>query len=62
MNPKINTPIKSIRNKCLECTQNQYGQIRNCKVFNCPIYPYRMGKRPDNDTLNRLRQYFEKSG
>lgn len=40
------TPIKAIRAKCLECQGNQYSKIRSCGSTNCPLYPYRLGKRP----------------
>ena len=41
------TPMKSIRLKCLDCTCNQPREIRLCPIENCPLYPYRMGKRPE---------------
>lgn len=40
------TPIKAIRAKCKDCTCNQINEIRECIIKTCPIYPYRMGKRP----------------
>lgn len=43
---KLLTPIKAIRAKCLDCSNNQYSEVRNCGVGSCPLYPYRMGKRP----------------
>lgn len=46
---KILTPIKAIRKKCLECSNNQYSEIRYCPIKECALYPYRMGKRPKNE-------------
>lgn len=43
---KLLTPIQSIRKKCLDCSNNQYLEVRECTVKNCALYPYRMGKRP----------------
>lgn len=43
---KTLTPIKAIRKKCLECSGGQYSEIRNCTGTECPLYPYRLGKRP----------------
>ena len=40
------TPIKAIRKKCLDCMGNQYGAVRLCEAEDCPLHPYRMGKRP----------------
>jgi len=51
------TPIKAIRKKCLDCTCNQHQEIRLCTVIDCPIYPYRMGRRPDEKTINTLKEY-----
>ena len=49
------TPMKSIRLKCLDCTCNQPREIRLCPIENCPLYPYRKGKRPkenNNETAH----------
>lgn len=43
------TPIKAIRAKCKDCTNNQYLEIRECKLKNCSLWPYRMGKRPKKE-------------
>ena len=45
MKMKLN-PIKAIRQKCLDCSTYQVKEIRNCVIVDCPLYPYRMGKRP----------------
>lgn len=42
----ILTPIKSIRAKCKDCTNNQFLEIKECALKDCPLWPYRMGKRP----------------
>ncbi len=45
----ILTPIKTIRAKCLDCSCGQPKEIRLCPVIKCPLWPYRMGKRPKQD-------------
>ena len=40
------TPIKAIRAKCLDCCCGQLAEVRLCPCDNCPLWPYRMGKRP----------------
>lgn len=40
------TPIKSIRAKCLDCCCGSPQEVRFCPTQNCPLWPYRMGKRP----------------
>lgn len=40
------TPMRAIRAKCLECSNNQFSEVRECTVKSCPLYDYRMGHRP----------------
>lgn len=40
------TPIKAIREKCLDCTCQQPKEVRLCEVTHCSLWPYRMGRRP----------------
>ena len=42
------TPLKVIRAKCMDCTCEQFVEIRECTVTDCPLYEYRMGHRPKN--------------
>lgn len=49
MADKILTPLKSIRAKCMDCCCGQAKEIKLCNLKNCPLYPYRMGKRPKVD-------------
>ena len=53
------TPIKAIRKKCLDCTCNQPKEIRLCPIVECPLYPYRMGRRPDKVTLDTIKKFNE---
>ena len=45
MEEKVLTPIKSIRAKCLDCSCGSAKEVELCPVANCPLYPYRFGKR-----------------
>lgn len=40
------TPMKAIREKCLDCMCGSYQEVRLCPCQNCPLYAYRFGKRP----------------
>lgn len=40
------TPIKSIRAKCLDCSNFQPSEVKQCPVAECPLFPYRLGKNP----------------
>ena len=46
MAKKLKTPIKAIRELCLDCCGGSYKEVKYCVIQNCPVYPYRMGKRP----------------
>ena len=56
----INTPIKSIREKCLDCTNGSRKEIRLCAVVQCALYPYRFGKRPTQAIVDTINEYYEK--
>lgn len=40
------TPIKSIRAKCVDCCCGSTQEVRLCPAQSCPLWPYRMGRRP----------------
>ena len=40
------TPLKAIRKKCLDCCCQQTVEVRECTCTKCPLFAYRMGKRP----------------
>ena len=42
----IRTPLRAIRAKCVDCCCGQLLEVRLCPSENCPLWPYRMGKRP----------------
>ena len=57
----IKTPIKSIREKCLDCTAGSRKEIRLCTVVQCALYPYRFGKRPTQAIVDTIKDYYEKN-
>ena len=60
-NDFYNTPIKSIRKKCLDCTAGSRKEIRLCTVVQCALYPYRFGKRPTKEIVDTINLYYEKN-
>lgn len=40
------TPIKTIRAKCVDCCGGDLKEVRECSISECPLWPYRMGRRP----------------
>jgi len=39
------TPMKAIRLKCLDCSETSL-EVKLCPIKDCPLWPYRLGKRP----------------
>ena len=52
--PKLHTPIKSMRLKCLDCCCGSSNEIKFCPSIDCPLWCYRFGRRPSKDTLKAL--------
>ena len=61
MDKLYDTPIKAIRKKCLNCTLNQPKEIRYCTSYDCDLYPYRMGTRPSQETIDTLEEFYQKN-
>jgi hypothetical protein len=43
---QITNPIKIIRLKCLDCSNNSSDEVKFCPVTQCVLYPFRFGKNP----------------
>ena len=52
------TPMKAIRAKCLDCCGGVCKMVRECTAPNCPLWPYRFGRRlkinftPENPAIS----------
>jgi len=44
---KYLTPLKTIRQKCLDCSNFQPSEVKKCPCTDCPLYAYRMGSNPN---------------
>lgn len=44
---KNKSPLKAIREKCLDCSGWQPKEVRLCPHAECPLYPFRLGKNPN---------------
>jgi len=52
------TPIKAIRARCIFCSNNQFDEIKNCLVPECPLFPLRFGRRVKGiSSLRSIRKY-----
>lgn len=40
------TPLKAIRQKCLECSVWSIFEVKTCQIKDCALWNYRLGKNP----------------
>ncbi len=55
------SPLKSIRLKCLDCSNGSASEVRNCVITNCPLYEFRLGKNPNRRGIGNHTKFVEKS-
>ena len=41
------TPIRAIREKCLDCCAGNKTEVRLCPSASCSLHPFRMGHNPN---------------
>jgi hypothetical protein len=39
-------PLKAIRAKCIDCSGGSTSVATECHILDCPLWPYRLGRRP----------------
>ena len=49
------TPLKAIRKKCLDCSNDSKLEARECPIIDCPLYVYRLGKNPARSGLGNTK-------
>lgn len=47
----MKTPVKAIRAHCIECSDYNAAEVKQCPITNCELYPYRMGRNPSRKGL-----------
>lgn len=50
------TPIKAIRQHCIECSGGSKQECRECTIQDCPLWPFRMGHNPNIKRGPRLKK------
>ena len=43
---RAKSPLKAIRERCLDCCCGQPTEVRKCTAVNCSSWPFRMGVNP----------------
>jgi len=39
--------LLAIRGKCLDCCCGQAAEVRECPVYTCGLWPFRLGRDPE---------------
>ena len=56
------TSLDAIRAFCIQCMGYQPGAVKDCTAGRfCPLYPYRMNRRPKNSTQISMTEAIEMS-
>lgn len=48
---KVETPVRAMRTKCLECANWNMQEVASCPMTDCALWPYRKGKRPTEEDI-----------
>jgi hypothetical protein len=48
---KSNSPLQAARRHCLWCCDGCASEVRLCAATNCPVHPFRLGRRPTADEV-----------
>lgn len=47
------TPLRSIRQNCLDCSNNQPSAVKVCGITDCPLWIYRLGTNPKRKGIKK---------
>jgi hypothetical protein len=45
------TPLRAIRQKCLDCSGGSWSEVKNCQIIKCPLFTLRFGKNPKRSSM-----------
>ena len=54
------TPINAIGKYCTKVCSLTSKEVRLCTCIDCPLYAFRMSKRPSEETFKTLEDYYLK--
>ena len=52
---QVETPVRAIRTKCLECANWSHKEVAECNLTDCALWPYRKGKRPTPEDVEIVK-------
>lgn len=51
------SPLKQIRKKCLECSNDQPKEVRECYIPECALFSLRFGKNPERKGIGGNKDF-----
>jgi hypothetical protein len=48
--------LHAVRQKCLDCSCFQPSEVRDCRLTDCSLWPFRLGRDPEPSRGRRFRQ------
>ena len=55
------TPLRAIRQNCLECCGNSANEVKQCGRSDCPLYLFRLGKNPCRQGIGSVGNFTTKN-
>ena len=43
----VDSPLKAIRQYCLDCKDGSTEAVKHCDIASCNVWPYRFGRNPN---------------
>ena len=53
---KSNSPLRAIKEKCLDCCCGDRNEVKLCTCKDCSLYPFRFGKNPNRKPMSEERK------
>ena len=47
VSPRLKSPLRSIREKCIDCCAGNKAEVARCQMQTCALWPFRMGRNPN---------------
>ena len=54
--PRIKTPLKAIKAKCLDCSGDVAENVKFCPISTCPLFLYRFGAEPTTEVVTSVKR------
>ncbi len=56
------TPLRAIKKHCLECSGYEKKEVRECKMTDCVLFEYRLGRNPKRSGIGSSKNLHSRKG